>query len=135
FGHHLAGGCQEDRPQTVPGYLFRWLNGPNGEVPRNRGIVGGRGTGRAKERDRSSSQGKEETLMISALTGLLLAISGSLIASIVVKITVTVCLALIGTWVASRSRAAVRHSLLMAAFGVLLLLPLASIVAPPIRIA
>jgi len=73
--------------------------------------------------------------MIPPLTGLLLAISGSPIASIVVKATVTVCLALIGTWVAPRSRAAVRHSLLLAAFSVLLLLPVASIVGPPVRIA
>ena len=72
--------------------------------------------------------------MMAALTGLLFAIGGSLIASIVVKVTVTVTLALIGTWLASRSRAAVRHSLLMAAFGVLLLLPIASMVAPPVRI-
>lgn len=73
--------------------------------------------------------------MMPALTGLLLAISDSLIASIVVKVTVTVGLALIGTWLASRGRAAVRHSLLIAAFGVLLLLPIASIVAPPVRVA
>lgn len=73
--------------------------------------------------------------MKPALTGLLLAISGSPIASIVIKVTVTVCLALVGTRLAPRSRAAVRHSLLMAAFAVLLLLPVVSIVAPPVRIA
>ena len=73
--------------------------------------------------------------MMPALTRLLLAISGSLIASTLVKVTVTACLALIGTWAAPRSRAAVRHSLLIAAFGVLLFLPIASMVAPPVRIA
>lgn len=73
--------------------------------------------------------------MMPELRGLLLAISGSPVASIAVKVTVTVCLALMGTWLAPRSRAAARHSLLMGAFGVLLLLPIASIVAPPVRIA
>jgi TonB family protein len=44
-------------------------------------------------------------------------------------------LGLMGTWLARRSRAAVRHALLASAFGVLLVLPIASIVAPSVRIA
>ena len=51
----------------------------------------------------------------AARSALLLAISGSLIASIVVNVTVTVCLTLSGTWLVPRSRAAVRHSLLITA--------------------
>jgi len=65
----------------------------------------------------------------------MLAVSSSLAASIVVKVTVAMALALIGTWLAPRSRAAVRHALLAAAFGVMLMLPVASMVAPPVRIA
>jgi uncharacterized protein (TIGR03435 family) len=56
-------------------------------------------------------------------------------ASILAKATVAMALALIGARLAQRSRAAVRHALLAAAFGVVLVLPVASIVAPPIRIA
>jgi uncharacterized protein (TIGR03435 family) len=55
-------------------------------------------------------------------------------ASILAKVTVTLVLALIATRLARRSRAAVRHVLLAAAFGVILVLPLASIVAPSVRV-
>jgi TonB family protein len=65
----------------------------------------------------------------------MLAVSGSLPASIVVKVTVTTALGLIGAWLARGSRAAVRHTLLAAAFAVLLALPAGSILASPIRIA
>jgi TonB family protein len=65
----------------------------------------------------------------------MLAVSSSLAASIVAKVTITTALGLIGAWLARRSRAAVRHALLAAAFGVLLLLPAAAIVAPPLRVA
>jgi uncharacterized protein (TIGR03435 family) len=68
-------------------------------------------------------------------TGFLLAVSNSLAASIVAKATVTAALGLIGVWLTRRSRAAVRHALLAAAFGVLLVLPIASLVAPPVGIA
>ncbi|SPE27873.1 membrane hypothetical protein [Candidatus Sulfopaludibacter sp. SbA3] len=62
-------------------------------------------------------------------------IGTSLAASVVVKVTVTTAMALAGAWLARRRRAAERHALLAAAFGVLLVLPVASIVAPPVRIA
>ncbi|HXB70119.1 MAG TPA: TonB family protein [Candidatus Acidoferrales bacterium] len=73
--------------------------------------------------------------MMSVIYAVMLAVSSSLAASIVAKVTVTLALGLIGAWLARRSRAAVRHALLAAAFGVLLVLPIASIVAPPVRIA
>ncbi len=67
--------------------------------------------------------------------GFLLALSNSLAASIVVKATVTVALGLAAAWLARRSPAAVRHTLLAAAFGVLLVLPIVALIAPPLRIA
>ena len=73
--------------------------------------------------------------MMPVINGVMLAMSSSLAASIVAKATVTAALGLIGTWLGRRSRAAVRHALLAAAFGVLLVLPIASVVAPPVRIA
>ena len=73
--------------------------------------------------------------MIPALSAFVLAMSGSLAASIVVKATIAIALGLIAAKVAHGSRAAVRHALLAATFAVLLLLPAVSLVAPPIRIA
>jgi TonB family protein len=65
----------------------------------------------------------------------ILAVSSSLAASLVAKATVAAALGLTGAWLARRSRAAVRHALLSATFGVLLALPVASLLAPPVRIA
>jgi uncharacterized protein (TIGR03435 family) len=73
--------------------------------------------------------------MMTVLYGIMLALSSSLAATIVAKATVATALALIGARLARRSRAAVRHAMLAAAFGVLLALPVASIVAPPVRVA
>src|SRR5580700_12114598 len=73
--------------------------------------------------------------MMPVVNGVMLAVSSSLAVSIVAKATVATALGLIGARLARRSRAALRHALLAAAFGVLLALPVASIVAPPIRIA
>jgi len=73
--------------------------------------------------------------MMPIINGLMLAVSSSLAASIVAKATVTTALGLIGVRLARRSRAAVRHALLAASFGALLVLPIASIVTPPVRIA
>jgi TonB family protein len=72
--------------------------------------------------------------MIPFINGAILAIGSSLAASIVVKATLATALALIGARLTRGSRAAVRHSLLTAAFGVLLVLPVASIVTPPVPI-
>jgi TonB family protein len=65
----------------------------------------------------------------------MLAVSSSPAASILAKATVIAALGLLATLVARRSRAAVRHALLAALFAVLLVLPIASLVAPPVRIA
>src|SRR5688572_10106151 len=59
----------------------------------------------------------------------------SVFVSILLKVTVILALALAGTRLARHSRAAVRHVLLAASFAVLLMLPLASLVAPAVRIA
>jgi len=64
----------------------------------------------------------------------LLAMSSSPAASIVAKATLAATLGIVGAWLARKSRAAVRHAVLAAAFGVLLLLPIASTVTPPFRI-
>ncbi len=72
--------------------------------------------------------------MMPAINQVMLAGSSSLAASMVVKATLLVTLGLIGSAIAGRSRASVRHSLLAATFGVLLLLPVAAVVAPPVRL-
>jgi TonB family protein len=72
--------------------------------------------------------------MMPAINGVMLAVSSSLAASIVAKATVTTALSLAGVRLARRSRAAVRHALLAAAFGVLVALPVASIVTRPFLI-
>jgi uncharacterized protein (TIGR03435 family) len=72
--------------------------------------------------------------MIPAIKGMMFALSSSLAASIVAKVTVIIVLALFAAWLARGSRAAVRHALLAAAFGVTLLLPIASVVVPPVRL-
>jgi uncharacterized protein (TIGR03435 family) len=62
-------------------------------------------------------------------------LSASTAASMCAKATVAIGLALIGARVAQKSRAAVRHVVLAAAFAVLLCLPAASFVAPSIHVA
>ena len=52
--------------------------------------------------------------------------------TLLVKATVVIALALLAVKLARRSRAAVRHVMLSGAFAVLLLLPLASVVVPPV---
>jgi TonB family protein len=72
--------------------------------------------------------------MMSSIKEVMLAVSSSLAALTVVKATLLVTLGLIGSAIAGRSRASVRHCLLAATFGVLLLLPFAAIIAPPVRL-
>jgi TonB family protein len=72
--------------------------------------------------------------MMPLLRAAMLAVSSSLAASIVFKATIGTALGLGGAWLARGNRAAVRHALLAAAFGVLLALPIASAVAPPVNI-
>jgi uncharacterized protein (TIGR03435 family) len=57
-----------------------------------------------------------------------------MVTSILIKATVIVVLALAATRLTRRSRAAVRHMLLAAAFAVLLILPIVSMLAPSIRV-
>jgi uncharacterized protein (TIGR03435 family) len=66
--------------------------------------------------------------------GVMLAISSSLAASIVAKVTITTALGLAAAWLARGNRAAVRHALLAATFGVMLLLPIVSVVMPPLHV-
>ena len=73
--------------------------------------------------------------MTPTIREFVLAMGSSLPASIVAKATVIVAFGLMGARIARRSRAAVRHVLLAATFGVLLLLPVASLIVPPVRIA
>jgi TonB family protein len=73
--------------------------------------------------------------MMSAINAILLAAGSSLAASILAKITLTTALGVLGAWLARQSRAAVRHTILSAAFAMLLAVPIASFVAPPVRIA
>ena len=72
--------------------------------------------------------------MMTAINGVMLAAGSSLAALIVVKVTVVAALGLAAAWLARRSRAAVRHALLAVTFGATLLLPIASIVAPPVHV-
>jgi hypothetical protein len=73
--------------------------------------------------------------VITVIREVILATGTSLTALIIVKITVTWALSLSAAWLARRSRAALRHALLTVAFGVTLILPIASILAPPVHIA
>ena len=73
--------------------------------------------------------------MIPPLHGFVLAVGSSLIASILAKVTVIAAIGLIGAALARRNRAAVRHVLLAASFSVMLVLPVTSLIAPPVRIA
>jgi beta-lactamase regulating signal transducer with metallopeptidase domain len=72
--------------------------------------------------------------MIPAVNEMMLAVGSSLAASIVAKMTVVSALALFASWLARWNRAAVRHALLTAVFGVMLLLPIASVVVPPVHL-
>jgi TonB family protein len=72
--------------------------------------------------------------MMAEIRETMLAASSSLFASILVKATVACCIALGAVWLSRRSRAAVRHVWLAAAFAVLLALPIAALLAPPLRI-
>lgn len=72
--------------------------------------------------------------MIPAINEMMLAVSSSVAASIAVKATVLLALGLIGTSMARTSRAALRHALLAAVFAMLVVLPVACLLAPPLRI-
>lgn len=69
------------------------------------------------------------------LSAALIAAGNSTVLSILFKVTVTTTLGLTAAALARRSRAAVRHVLLAATFGLLLIVPAVSLIAPPFRIA
>lgn len=72
--------------------------------------------------------------MKPTINEVILAVSGSLAALIVLKVTVSLSLGLLAAWLAHGSRAAVRHALLAAMFGVILILPAASLLIPPLQV-
>src|SRR5579872_1536730 len=72
--------------------------------------------------------------MTHLIDALLLA-AGSPAALLIAKATVAAAIGLIAVRLARASRAALRHALLASTFGVLLLLPAAAVIAPPLRIA
>jgi uncharacterized protein (TIGR03435 family) len=73
--------------------------------------------------------------MTSFISELLqLALSGSAAGSLLLKVTLTATLALGAMSLTRRTRAAARHAVLAASFALFLLLPLASLVAPTVRV-
>lgn len=72
--------------------------------------------------------------MMHLIDGVMLSVGSSPAASLIAKATLAVALGIAGARLARGSRAAVRHAVLTAAFGVLLLLPIVSAVTPPLRI-
>ena len=64
-----------------------------------------------------------------------IAVTGSPLASILVKVTLIMLLALVAMRLAGRNRASVRHTLLIAAFALLLVIPIASTFAPSFRVS
>lgn len=73
--------------------------------------------------------------MMPLIGRIMLAIGGSAAASIVAKITITTALGLICARRARGNCAAVRHALLAATLGVAFVLPIASVVAPPVPVS
>jgi uncharacterized protein (TIGR03435 family) len=71
--------------------------------------------------------------MITATNGVMLA-AGSSLGLIVIKVTIVAALGLAAAWQARRSRAAVRHAVLAVTFSAMLVLPIASLIAPPLRV-
>ena len=72
--------------------------------------------------------------MMRILSEILVALSTSAAMSLMVKGTAVVTLGLMCAWLARRRRAALRHALLASAFGILLALPIVSLIAPPVTI-
>ena len=73
--------------------------------------------------------------MLRILGEIVATLSASAVMSLVIKGTVVVALGLMSAWLARRGRAAVRHALLASAFGVLLALPVVSLIAPPVTVS
>jgi uncharacterized protein (TIGR03435 family) len=73
--------------------------------------------------------------VIYAINGAMVALSSSLAASILTKATFITTMALAAARLARAGRAAVRHAMLVASFAALLVLPAASLLVRPVRIA
>ena len=73
--------------------------------------------------------------MTPAIGHAIFAVSNSLAASIIVKATIAISIALVAATLARHSRASVRHAILAAGFAVILALPIAAVIAPPLHIA
>src|SRR5690348_10767360 len=73
--------------------------------------------------------------MTPAIGHAIFAVSNSLAASIIVKATIAISIALVAATLARHSRASVRHAILAAGIAVLLGLPIAAVIAPPLHIA
>ena len=73
--------------------------------------------------------------MTSAIAAVLLAISRSLELSILLKATIVLAVTLVVLRLVRHASASVRHVILAAMFGVLMLLPIAAIVSPPIALS
>ena len=72
--------------------------------------------------------------MMRILNEIVVTLSASAVMSLMTKGTAVVAFGLMSAWLARRGRAAVRHALLASAFGVLLALPVVSLIAPPVTI-
>lgn len=72
--------------------------------------------------------------MMPMIGGTMLAVANSLAGSIVAKVTVSTALGLLAAWLGRGNRAAIRHVLLVATFGVIYLLPVGTALMPPLRI-
>ncbi len=72
--------------------------------------------------------------MMRILSEIIVALSTSAALSLMVKATAVVTAGLMCAWLARRSRAAVRHALLAPTFGILLALPIVSLIAPTFAI-
>src|SRR5690348_8446723 len=73
--------------------------------------------------------------MTPAIGHAIFAVSNSLAASIIVKATIAISIALVAATLARHSRASVRHAILAAGIAVILALPIAAVIAPPLHIA
>jgi hypothetical protein len=73
--------------------------------------------------------------MMPEMNAAMFAVSSSPVVAVLAKITVSTALGLLAARLLRGSRASVRHAILAATFGALLLIPAATVVAPPIRFA
>src|SRR5690348_8607661 len=72
--------------------------------------------------------------MMPVISQFLLAAGDSTAGSILAKVTVVTALGLAASRLGRGNRAAVRHALLAATFGVTLLLPVGAVLLPPLRV-